>query len=466
MIQSEPVAGLLLDESNSRFRDPATGQDDAITSMLLLAWQKVLNLAADIVEEDAVNPTELPIAVVEDGGVVVIEGNRRLAALKLLRDPELARAASTELDRDLVAEFRRLKAIGAGPDAIDVFLAPSREEARHWIELRHTGEHNGVGVVQWEAWQANNYRRRRGSQADKATIFCSGVETAFPNEVELLANITKVRRTRLTTLGRLVGDPAVRRDFGFDFRDDELVFEYARADMLRGVRRIFSDLAGPNVSVTDIKKKAHRADYVTKRSEVLPPRDRKLPRAQRADSLPEALNGPGGDEAEASGDGGAPDEKPRTKQREPKPERVIFEGLKLPHVTAQVRSLLKQAQGVDINGSPQVAGILVRIIVELVVSDAIEEKAVPGKENDKLKKKIRNALLALDPECESPGKRDKKLTMAWTRTQDPDGMAIESLHAYVHNRYGAPTPGEVRELSATFRNMLERVDGLIAGKTT
>lgn len=101
--------------------------------------------------------------------------------------------------------------------------------------------------------------------------------------------------------------------------------------------------------------------------------------------------------------------------------------------------------------------------MELVVTDAIAAGAVQGKEGDTLKKKIRTGLLALDPECENPMKRDKTLEMAWTRSQDADGMAVQSLHAFVHNVYGDPTASEVRALSMTFRVFLERLDQLIAG---
>ena len=44
----------------------------------------------------------------------------------------------------------------------------------------------------------------------------------YPDETELLADIDTVRRARLTTLGRLIADPDVRRDFGFDFVGDDI----------------------------------------------------------------------------------------------------------------------------------------------------------------------------------------------------------------------------------------------------
>lgn len=461
--QLEPIAGLLLDEENPRFAKKAAGQAEALTAILEMSGQKVLNLAQDIVAQDAVNPSELPIAVAENGSLVVIEGNRRLAALKLLRDPELAKDASTQVN-DYVQKFKTLAKSGVGPDSIEVFLADSRDAARHWIELRHTGENNGVGVVEWESWQANNYRRRRGSQADRATVFCEAVEREFPDEADLLADVDAVRKKRLTTLGRLVADPAVRQDFGFDFNDDGVIFDYESEDLLAGISRIFADLAGSEVSVTDIKTKKNRADYVTKRATVLPKREKKLARPRRAGEAAEATSQ---DKRDTGGDKGETTKREQKKEKksESTPERVIFQGMRLPNVSVRIQNLLKQAQRIDIDGSAQVTAILIRVIVELVVTDAISRGAVKGNEGDKLKQKIGAALLSLDPECKNPIKRDKSLEMAWTRTQMDDGMAVQSLHAFVHNTYGAATPSEVREFSLMFRGMLERLDAAIGGQS-
>lgn len=188
-----------------RFREQVNGQDEAVTALLLDAADKLVSLAQDC-DEGSLNPTELPVVVEEDGELVVIEGNRRLAALKLLRNPDLVATAAAELGTPLVKKFRTLQQVGVGL-VNDAFQAENREAARHWIELRHTGENDGVGVIGWKSWQTNNYRRRRGSQADRATLFCEAVEADFSGETQLLSDVAAVRRTRLTTLGRLVRAP-------------------------------------------------------------------------------------------------------------------------------------------------------------------------------------------------------------------------------------------------------------------
>lgn len=467
MIRLEPVSSLLLDEANPRFEEAAQGQDGAITALLLDAPSKLVNLARDIAEQNSVNPTELPVAVEESDELIIIEGNRRVAALKLLASPTLAQDASEQLGLDLVKRFKDLSLLGSGPDHLRVYVAVSRENAKHWIDLRHTGENDGVGVLEWASWQANNFRRRRGTQADRAIIFCAAIENEFPAETKLIEYITKVRKERLTTLGRLIADPDIRRDFAFDFEDDKVVYYFSREDLLPGLHRIFEDLAG-DITVTNIKTKSLRSQYIVERSAVLPDRSRRLSRIRKSDDDPGLP-----DEDHPQSSFALPEVETHkntksggnsllAKQSTQKEETVIFQGLRLNHVNPRISALLKRAQTINIDDAPEIAAILIRIILELVVTEAIERSAVPGKENDTLRAKIRNTLLAMDANCDNPVKRDKSLTMPWTRTQEPDGMAVQSLHAFVHNIYGDPTPSEVRTLSRSFREVLRRTDNLIA----
>ncbi|MBV7432458.1 hypothetical protein KRX53_03830 [Dermabacteraceae bacterium TAE3-ERU5] len=497
MVINEAVSSLLLDEQNPRFQEQVNGQDEAITALLLDSADKLFSLAQDIATEGSLNPTELPVIIEEDGDLVVIEGNRRLAALKLLRNPDLAATAAAELGTPLVKKFKALQKVGTGPESINAFQAENREAARHWIELRHTGENDGVGVIGWKPWQVNNYRRRRGSQADRAALFCEAVEVDFSGETQLMSDVAEVRQARLTTLGRLVADPDVRREFGFRFDDDELLFEYETDDLRASVSRIFSDLAARTggVSVTDIKSKAQRSKYVADRSEVLPNRANRLsvprrpgehyksdkPDEDRNDGVgtaggasgtsgagtdPGSAPVTGGNRNRASGgsepnNGGGASRRGRGGKTSPQ-ENVIFKSLKMPYLNPQIRELLSMSQKINIVDAAPVSGILVRVLLELTVTEAIKLGVVlDAKEGDSLKKKVRCALLTLDPECSSPTKRDKSLEMAWIRTQDNDGLAIQSLNAFVHNIQGNAAPSEVRNLSQTFRPVLEGLNELI-----
>jgi hypothetical protein len=126
------VTNLLLDPLNSRIPDSGTelSQRDLIADMV--ENDKVYELAKNIVD-NGYYPVEALIVVEEREKKYVIEGNRRLAALKLLLSPEIA-------PENWERRFRAL-ANQVNPDSIrkvKVIRAPSRDDAAPVIMSRHT----------------------------------------------------------------------------------------------------------------------------------------------------------------------------------------------------------------------------------------------------------------------------------------------------------------------------------------
>ena len=462
------VSGLLLDEDNPRFAQRVGSQREAMNALISDGPDKLVKLAMDIAKEGSTNPTELPVVVEENGHKIVIEGNRRLAALKLLRKPDLA--DDPRVQKQIVAAATN----GLGPQKLECFLAPSRDAAKHWLDLRHTGENGGVGVVPWQTWQTQRFRRTPGTQADRAAIFCAGVKTAFPNELGLLADVETVRNGLLTTLGRLVIDPHIRQAFGFDFKNEALVFHYPHDEMLPGIRKIFSDFAG-SMNVDDIKSKSQRAQYVVDSHAVLPgqttPRSAAGTRSGQASSAAGAgSSGQGapfgsasssGPTATAHGQAATPAAPATPGRRTPPLERVIFRTLRLAKVKPRTTSLLKEAQRLDIDAMPGITAVMVRVLVELVVTEVVV-KYQWGLEHDQLKKKIGTAMKKLDPQIFNPVACDKTLEPAWLRTQGQSATMVQSMNAFVHSSHIGATAAEVRELSATFQPLLERLDQYLA----
>lgn len=89
-VKSISIQNLLIDLQNPRY-DPRTNQKDAILTIINEQGSKLLSLMEDIVNESGLNPSELPMIMPsgDDNTFIVIEGNRRLTALKLLLTPSL-----------------------------------------------------------------------------------------------------------------------------------------------------------------------------------------------------------------------------------------------------------------------------------------------------------------------------------------------------------------------------------------
>ena len=109
------IERIFLDVLNPRFpEDKVESERDALE--LLCNAENVLKLAQDIVEFE-LNPLDL-IGVIKDGeptedfnhqNYIVVEGNRRICALKLFNDPEIAPSDKRKMYRQLSEKWKENK---------------------------------------------------------------------------------------------------------------------------------------------------------------------------------------------------------------------------------------------------------------------------------------------------------------------------------------------------------------------
>lgn len=123
---------LRVDLGNYRIPDRPTSQAAAMDYLFLYA--DTVGLARMILR-DGYFDSEPLIAVEDKPGYVVLEGNRRLSALKALRDP----AVVPEHEATIRALLKRFQLEAENlPDTVRVLIAPSRASARQHIARLHT----------------------------------------------------------------------------------------------------------------------------------------------------------------------------------------------------------------------------------------------------------------------------------------------------------------------------------------
>lgn len=202
----------------------------------LVENDNVYELARDIVANGYL-PTEIPVVVREDLGsgvrLYVLEGNRRLTALKALESPE---CVPTEHQ----AKFRKLA--GQVPKgllrSVTVVHAPNRDAATPLLLDRHTT----TQVHKWTpAQQAAFYHRLHvGGRSIEDIAKLAGTQPGDERQVlreDLLyrlacaldlddatkAIVTNPNKFKLTNLSRPFGFPEVRQALGIEFHDKDLL---------------------------------------------------------------------------------------------------------------------------------------------------------------------------------------------------------------------------------------------------
>jgi hypothetical protein len=470
-------AELILDPQNPRLEEASDTTREEINALLDLERDKLLNLAKDISETGRLSPFEIPGVVVEDGLYIVVEGNRRVAALRMLKSPDLV---------DDPRIRRRVEAIaagGTGPEKVACNLFDSREESRHWIELRHRGEMDGRGVSPWTTDMANRFSRAPGSQTDLAMQLRDLMLAAFPDDDELKRQLTVIFRggnnsssrrirSRPTTLGRLLAPIPMQEAFGYAIEGGVIRIVGPEAEVHRAFRRMIFDVS-EGLRAQDIYNRPDIEDYIADRDQlkVTPPLPPPAPApgptpAPGGQNVPASPSGgaPGGSTTPGAGTIGPSPAAPPSRRRMPRLEQRIFEGLRLRKFDIRTSNTLKEAQLLNIDNFPLITGIMVRVIVELCVTEAIGKLGISVPGRDTLRAKLKVVLEHLDPQIAHSRNRGPRLAAAWMDSQKDNasnGLGVDLMNAYVHSFTQAAGPTDVRALSSTYRPLLEDLDNQI-----
>ena len=139
------IGDLTFDLENPRLPEFDLSQEAGEQEVIELLWasmdvrELVLSIAASGFFDHE------PLIVAREGGRdVVIEGNRRLAALKLLGDPELAASLKIELPHITDEEREALRSVPA--------LRDSRRDAWHYLGFKHVN-----GPAKWSSYAKSRY---------------------------------------------------------------------------------------------------------------------------------------------------------------------------------------------------------------------------------------------------------------------------------------------------------------------
>lgn len=177
--RTHAVASLHLDSKNPRLGREVTATAPREIIRYLFEHDKTMEVAESIATRGFF-PNEPLLAVKEAGKLVVVEGNRRLAALKVLREPGLLDGRQ---QRQAERLSRRIAAQNIAE--IPVTIAPNRRATDRLI----AGRHIGTPVLAWEA-------------ENRASFILDKIEEGYDNDElrdELgfsLADIQKARQTR------------------------------------------------------------------------------------------------------------------------------------------------------------------------------------------------------------------------------------------------------------------------------
>lgn len=494
--KNRSIKRLHLDLRNPRLGRPAVDTEaDAMDRLLKQFGPKIIGLARSIAEY-GLNPTESWAIVHEDGKYVVLEGNRRLVACRLLDNPRKAP------DPQTAATFERIRQ-GARTTG---YLNPScvefehRADARYWIHLKHHGAGSGEGTAAWGPEMVYLDQVNSGSTPVEWNEFWYWLEETYQHDRPLVDLIDQARREQYTLMDR-VYTWKVKELLGASFTqpgqinvnvDPEKIKPFIHklitgmltpqpkdpeapgaADILVISSRTLNNRKPAAKKLADVWKDTIGDTDVTPTT-TSPTSTGTTSPAQDAGGAEQA-SGPSDTSSSTAGTTAAGDpvseaatgqKKPRSeggsRTRQPKPrksETHLYHGVQCTHMPDRLRRLVKECSRLEIATYPETASTMARVVVELAADALIDHQNLRLK-GKQLTDKLAAVLRHLDPLLDSKNPTRPGLVGTWAavRTDTADGHFVRDLHNCVHSYQFTAAPEIAERANRLFTPLLNAIN--------
>jgi hypothetical protein len=417
-------ADLLIDEQNPRITLPNAGQHKALQSLANLQQSKLQKLAEHIVNNNGTNPADLMIVMPFKDDLnryVVLEGNRRLAALKVLENPELLVNA---VDLGVLKVIRGLskKYLASPIEQLTCLVVQNREEARPWIELRHTGMNEGAGIVPWGTEESGRFRARTGVLpiASQALNFLEGIGSLTPEERK---NIP------VTSFKRLIDTPEVRAKLGLEVQSGNLALLADAKTVAKALLFVVGRLSTGKTKVTDIYTRGQRLKFANNTI----PKDLAV--------SPKVAPGHGTLIGAAKGSA-QPKGKAAATRSSKLRDKLIPRDCTLNVIDTRVRQIEGELRRLSLGDYTNAVSILFRVFIELSADCHITKESLATKDE-----KLSTKLLAVTSDLIAKNKLTTAQAAPVRQQCHKDSFLAPStalMNEYVHNRFIIPAAGDLR----------------------
>lgn len=430
-VKTIKLTNLLVNVDNPRY-ESMHSQKEAIEMMALEQNDKIFNLASDIIE-NGLNPLDMILVTpINTNRYLVLEGNRRITALKLLQNPML-------INDDMHSLRKRFERLVKGKDlsmlkTVKCVTTDNQTEANLWIKRKHAGQLDGRGTVSWNSLQIQRFEARsEGKASDVLQIIDFMLASDFvPNAIK-----TQLQSINTTNLERLISDPDVRKHLGINKVKGKLLSDYNQHNVISALVKVVEDIVSPDFSVKKIYNKEKRKQYIDELGINIQETEKENGTWSLANI---------GNELEKEVETGTSEVK-NSKRSSIKRASLIPNKFQLTIENPRILQIFSELKKTSMRSSPNAVAVLFRVFLELTIDSFInihglqkntntasEEHNLIGKCSRVLEYLRKNNLIV-----------QEKLTGIQHELRDSTSIfSIESLNAYVHNMHFSPKEDNLR----------------------
>ncbi|MDZ7750900.1 MAG: hypothetical protein U5S82_04410 [Gammaproteobacteria bacterium] len=461
------ITSLHLDHKNPRLGRESSGKAPRELMQFLFDHDKAIEVARSIAKHGFF-VTEPLLVVREEDRLIVVEGNRRLAALKALREPGLLEGTPhRQVDR-LRRQIDDINTLVKVP----VVIAPSRRATDRQVAARHAE----TAVLSWtkenrssfildklqEGYTNGQIRDRLGfttADIQEARQFRAIADMArsVQLEDEVKAKVENPRAKIFTTIERVFNSKAGRE--ALCIRADEehgVKINASKARFEKAYAKLVSDIALSKQSSRSLNKDDEIKSYFdTWASEELPKRTTKTIVPADVVGKRTVASNKGGSQVQA-----APKARSTSK-------KVIPPGFKVRHGSERLVDLRKELGKINREDLPNSGALGLRVFLELAMIDYLKRKNLFEPLCKRLK--ASNKLRGTQPEMRQLASEFKQIAEAQLAVDETrqvnkalsyDRAApfnVTDLHGFIHS-HDMPTGRDIEQfwlrMEPLFRLML------------
>lgn len=448
------VGSLYLDPLNPRLPNPSENLSQREIIADLIEHDDIMSLVKSMAESGYVQGNAFVITM-ENNKKIVLEGNRRIAAIKLLRKPEMAPAKNLASCR----KYAKLAALKKDPK-VPVFVAPSREDALRFLYERHTGrdlrswspanQARFIASEKLEDETVAEFSHRTGISKDDARKYLY-VKTVY--DLVLQLDIEENIRSKLlsgkfplTTLMRIFDSSEARKWLGVEKTEDQdLSFKVPFDSLEKALIRVVSDLGRDDTELDSraLNTSAGINKYLSSLSDLKPqggPGRRTTAKKISKKISPKKKTA----------------EKNATRNSR-RPTHLIPASIPCKYDHGRIPAIYTELRILKVDKTPNATGILFRTLLDVALTRYLEENQMLKPCVEEIRKRRKgNIRRTYQPTLREMlkyfVKHDKSLNGSALKeveklTDDKSSsLSLDTLNDIVHNTYAPPKADDLRHI--------------------
>ncbi len=449
------------DARNARLTlNEAPSQDELVQEIARVEWKSCIELLKHIVKYGQLSPLENILLLSHGNRYIVLEGNRRLFALRLLNQHKPTLQLLDERKQTQVESIVK----GHKPiTEVRAVIFEHRVDAAPWITLKHASGQGGAAMKPWRAFEKDRdeYNRNPDNCPKTLAFFYTAINLRGSHK-GFADVIDRVLENGYTNLERIITSSFFEEMTGITISGTMLRSPYGEKYVHNIVMSICEALANKEANSRDLNKTTGLEKFI--RSIVEKHESSKTPneKVELDAKIPQAVDKQSNETSQVPSSAGTQTAliEPATKKQQTRTKQnkqTALAEFTPSNLGDKLNQMVREAQKLTIHNYPEILFATYRILLDLSCDYYVKEKGIDIPSVD-ICKRVLHVLEHISPEASNDSGRVQHRTPLQTLYQKFSNTPPKILQTGVHVCNVVTNIEEVEKYDSQVRKVLEAIN--------